>query len=184
MNLKLIAPLMIVGAAVLGGCDNNNNTPPPPPPAGSFTPPPPPGPGPHADVAKPPRKPSTSTPSMSSSSSDTPMTPVPAPDNSGVNTRDRAPDAPTAGMAGQTKPDVQLAADIRKRVMDTELSVTAKNSKIVVQDGKVVLRGPVNTQAEKDSIGAIAADVAGAGNVENQLEVKPAETSADAEPKQ
>ena len=96
----------------------------------------------------------------------------PAPDNSGVNVRDRAPDAKTAGAAGQAKSDVQLAADIRKGIMDTQMSMNAKNSKIVVQSGKVTLRGPVKTQEEKDAIGRIAIDVAGAANVDNQLEVE------------
>lgn len=94
------------------------------------------------------------------------------PDNSGVNTRDRHADAPTAGMAGQSKPDVQLAADIRKRVVDTELSTNAKNSKIVVQNGRVTLRGPVKSQEEKDAIGRIASEIAGAGNVDNLLEIE------------
>jgi hypothetical protein len=96
----------------------------------------------------------------------------PAPDNSGINVRDRAPDAKTAGAAGQTKSDVQLAADIRKGIMDTKMSMNAQNSKIVVQSGKVTLRGPVKTQEEKDAIGRIAIDVAGAANVDNQLEVE------------
>ena len=96
----------------------------------------------------------------------------PAPDNSGVNVRDRAPDAKTAGAAGQTKSDVQLAADIRKGIMDTKMSMNAQNAKIVVQSGKVTLRGPVKTQEEKDAIGRIAIDVAGAANVDNQLEVE------------
>jgi hypothetical protein len=99
-------------------------------------------------------------------------TKMPAPDNSGVNVRDRAPDAKTAGAAGQTKSDVQLAADIRKGIMDTKMSMNAQNSKIVVQSGKVTLRGPVKTQEEKDAIGRIAIDVAGAANVDNQLEVE------------
>jgi osmotically-inducible protein OsmY len=45
--------------------------------------------------------------------------------------------------------------------------------KIVSQSGKVTLRGPVDTQAEKDAIGNMANDVAGAANVDNQLEIKP-----------
>ena len=36
----------------------------------------------------------------------------------------------------------------------------------------MTLRGPVNTQDEKDRIGKMATDTAGAGNVDNQLEVK------------
>lgn len=97
---------------------------------------------------------------------------VPAPDNSAVNERDRAPDAKTAGAQGQGKTDVQLTADIRKQVVKTDMSTNAHNSKIVTQNGKVTLRGPVKTQKEKDIIGRIAIEVAGADNVDNQLEVE------------
>ena len=94
------------------------------------------------------------------------------PDNTGVNERDRDSDAITPGAQGQSERDVELSAEIRKRVTDTELSVNAQNSKIITQDGKVTLRGPVKTQEEKDTIGRIASDVAGANNVDNQLEVE------------
>lgn len=97
---------------------------------------------------------------------------VPAPDNSAINERDRAPDAKTAGTQGQGKTDVQLTADIRKRIVKTDMSTNAHNSKIVTQNGKVTLRGPVKTQEEKDTIGRIAVEVAGADNVDNQLEVQ------------
>lgn len=94
------------------------------------------------------------------------------PDNTGVNTRDRAADAVTAGLQGQAKSDVVITADIRKRIMAANLSVNAQNVKIVSQSGKVTLRGPVNTEGEKDSIGQIAKDVAGSDNVDNQIDVK------------
>ena len=100
--------------------------------------------------------------------------PTTAPNNSGINTRDRAADALTAGMAGQTKPDVVLAADIRKRIVATEMSVDAKNVKVVVLGGKVTLRGPVKSQEEKDTIAKIAVDVGGEANVDNQLEITAA----------
>jgi hyperosmotically inducible protein len=94
------------------------------------------------------------------------------PDNTGVNVRDRAADAITAGLQGQGKSDVVITADIRKRIMAANMSVNAQNAKVVSQNGKVTLRGPVNSQSEKDSIGQIATDVAGADNVDNQLDVK------------
>jgi osmotically-inducible protein OsmY len=94
------------------------------------------------------------------------------PDNTGINTRDRATDAVTAGSQGQGKSDVDLTADIRKRIMAANMSVDAENVKVVSQNGKVTLRGPVNNQSEKDSIGQIATDVAGANNVDNQLDIK------------
>ncbi len=58
------------------------------------------------------------------------------------------------------------------RVVDTEMSVNAHNVKIVTQDGRVTLRGPVKDAAEKDAIEKIAVEVAGAGHVDNQLEVE------------
>ena len=102
---------------------------------------------------------------------------VPARDNSAVNERDRARDAKTAGTQGQGKTDVQLTADIRKQVVKTDMSTNAHNSKIVTQNGKVTLRGPVKTQEEKDTIGRIAVEVAGANNVDNQLDVKDNNTT-------
>ena len=62
-------------------------------------------------------------------------------------------------------------SDIRKRIVDTKLSVNAHNVKIITQDGKVTLRGPVTTEEEKQQIEQIARDVAGANNVDSQLEV-------------
>lgn len=110
-----------------------------------------------------------------SSSTTTTSAPPPAtaPNNTAVNTRDKPADSITAGAQGQNKNDVQTTADIRKRVMDAKLSVDAQNCKIVTQNGKVTLRGPVKTQDEKDTIAKLATDVAGTGNVDNQLEVLP-----------
>jgi osmotically-inducible protein OsmY len=45
----------------------------------------------------------------------------------------------------------------------------------------VTLRGPVNSQDEKDRVGEIARQLAADGNVDNQLEVKvtPLKTGSD-----
>ena len=51
------------------------------------------------------------------------------------------------------------------------MSSDAHNVKIITQDGKVTLRGPVATEDEKKKIDEIAADVAGAEKVDSQLEV-------------
>jgi hyperosmotically inducible periplasmic protein len=51
------------------------------------------------------------------------------------------------------------------------MSVNAQNVKIITQDGKVTLRGPVETLEEKAAIEKIAQDVAGDNRVENLLEV-------------
>jgi hyperosmotically inducible periplasmic protein len=99
-------------------------------------------------------------------------TPV-APDNSAVNTRDRAPEAMTAGEQSNAKDDVNLTRNIRQAVVkDGTLSTMAHNVKIVAVAGHVTLRGPVRTEQEKTVIAGKAEAIAGAGNVDNQLDVK------------
>ena len=96
-----------------------------------------------------------------------------APNNSAVNVRDRAPDAMTAGEQSSAKGDVVLTRKIRRAVVkDSSLSMLAHNVKIVTANGNVTLRGPVNSEAEKVAIASKAKAIAGAGNVDNQLEVK------------
>ncbi len=52
------------------------------------------------------------------------------------------------------------------------MSVNARNVKIITRNGRVTLRGPVNTVEEKTLIGDIANRIVTADNVDNQLEVK------------
>jgi len=91
--------------------------------------------------------------------------------NTAVNARDRESTAKTPIDQNENKPDIRITADIRKQVVDTKMSVNAQNVKIITQDGKVTLRGPVNTEAEKQRIEEIATTVAGANKVESHLEV-------------
>ena len=96
-----------------------------------------------------------------------------APNNSAVNVRDRAPDAMTADQQSNTKSDMTTTREIRKAVVkDHSLSMLAHNVKIVSVNGKVTLRGPVNTEKEKVAIASKARAIAGRGNVDNQIEVK------------
>jgi osmotically-inducible protein OsmY len=74
---------------------------------------------------------------------------------------------------GNSKADVDTTAQIRKEIVaGKNMSVNAKNVKIITKDGQVTLRGPVNTAEEKRLIGEIADRIARSGNVDNQLEVK------------
>ena len=104
---------------------------------------------------------------------DVAATPATQPDNTSINSRDRASGAVTAGVQGQGQSDIDITADIRRRIMGGNMSVTAQNVKVICQYGKVTLRGPVNNQDEKDFIGRMANDVAGPDNVDNQLEIIP-----------
>lgn len=96
-----------------------------------------------------------------------------APDNTRVNKRDGATSTPTAGDQKENQTDLTITQKIRQAVMaDSSLSFTAKNVKIITQNGKVTLRGPVNTAQERTAIEAAARKVAGDTQVDNQLEVK------------
>lgn len=105
----------------------------------------------------------------------TPATTEPhAADNSAVNTRDREPAAKTPIDQNENETDIKITADIRKRVLEQpDFSVNARNVKIITADGKVTLRGPVTTEAERDAINKIAHDIAGQDKVDSQLEVTP-----------
>ena len=98
-----------------------------------------------------------------------------APDNTKVNTRDRAKGAVTADQQKENASDLDMAKRIRQSVIkDKSLSTYAHNVKIVVQGGQVTLKGPVRSEEEKKSIQAKAAEVAGAGKVTNEIDVTPA----------
>jgi hyperosmotically inducible periplasmic protein len=96
-----------------------------------------------------------------------------APDNTKVNERDRNDAALTPLDQGNNEADLKITQQIRQAVMaDDSLSFTAKNVKIITMNGKVTLRGPVKTPQERSAIEAAARKVAGATQVDNQLEVK------------
>jgi hyperosmotically inducible periplasmic protein len=95
-----------------------------------------------------------------------------APDNTGRNVRDRGGDTVTPGDQSNNKTDLNLTQQIRKAVMaDKSLSTNAKNVKIITANGVVTLRGPVNTPQEKATIEAKAQSIAGANNIDSQLEI-------------
>ena len=80
----------------------------------------------------------------------------------------------TSGDQGNTPADRDITQKVRKTLVGgtTDYSMTAKNIKIITLNGKVTLRGPVMSDAEKMAIVGIAKNVAGDANVEDQLEVK------------
>jgi osmotically-inducible protein OsmY len=97
-------------------------------------------------------------------------------DNSRINARDRDNATLTPGDQGTTPADQQTTQKIRKALVSgpSDYSMTAKNVKIITTNGRVTLRGPVKSTAEKEGIVALAKSIAGEGNVDDQLEVKAA----------
>ncbi len=95
-----------------------------------------------------------------------------APDNTGKNVRDRDDNTLTPGDQSSDQGDVELTRRIRKAVVaDKSLSTNAHNIKIITVNGMVTLRGPVKSEKEKTKIVAKAQKLAGAKQVENELEV-------------
>jgi hyperosmotically inducible protein len=95
-------------------------------------------------------------------------------DNSRINVRDRDEATLTPGDQGTTAADRDITQQVRKSLVsnDNGYSVAAQNVKIITVNGKVTLRGPVNTDTEKAGIVSVAKKIAGEDNVDDQLEVK------------
>jgi osmotically-inducible protein OsmY len=67
---------------------------------------------------------------------------------------------------------VTTTAEIRKLITgDSSMSINARNVKIVTSQGKVTLRGPVDSATEKEAVEKFARDVAGETNVTSEIEV-------------
>src|SRR5712672_1734868 len=94
-------------------------------------------------------------------------------DNTKRNSSEQNKNTDTAEKQSNSKDDLALTQKVRQAVMkDGSLSMNAKNVKIIAQDGTITLKGPVDSQQEKDSIGTKAGEIAGKDKVDNQLEVK------------
>src|SRR5689334_10807639 len=86
---------------------------------------------------------------------------TPAPDNTAVNRRDVEARTKTPIDQKENQADVNLTAKIRRQVLEVkDLSVDARNAKIVTSDGKVTLRGPVKSVEERDTLERIARECA------------------------
>jgi osmotically-inducible protein OsmY len=95
----------------------------------------------------------------------------PAPDNT---KRNKDQTDPSADQQKMNPADRAITQKIRKAIHeDKGLSTYAHNIKVITQDGKVTLRGPVRSEDEKSNLQAKAAEIAGQDNVTNQLEVAP-----------
>ena len=95
------------------------------------------------------------------------------PDNTAINERDRSRETQTSGDQSNSSADLKITQAIRQALMkDSELSTTAKNIKIITDNGQVTLRGPVKNAQEKAKIDQLARSAAGGAKIDDQLEVK------------
>jgi osmotically-inducible protein OsmY len=95
---------------------------------------------------------------------------APAPDN----TKQNAQASTTADQQKNNQSDTELTKNVRHAITeDKSLSTYAHNVKVISENGHVTLKGPVKSEEEKQAIGSKAAEVAGQGNVVNELTVAP-----------
>ena len=95
------------------------------------------------------------------------------PDNTAINERDRSGETETSGDQSNSSADLKITQAIRQALMkDSELSTTAKNIKVITNDGQVILRGPVKNAQEKAKISQLARSAAGGAKIDDQLDVK------------
>lgn len=79
---------------------------------------------------------------------------------------------PTAWDQSENEADRKITQRIRQAVTkDDSLSTSAQNVKIITQDGKVTLRGTVNSDSEKQKIADMAKKAPGVKNVENLITI-------------
>jgi len=113
------------------------------------------------------RKPAVTQPSKNQAASSEDAT------NTERNARDRDGANPTADDQSENKQDIDIAAKVRRAVVgDKSLSTNAHNVKIITNEGTVTLRGPVDSEEEKEAIVAMAKEAAGEDHVVDELEVK------------
>jgi len=95
------------------------------------------------------------------------------PDNTATNERDRSGETQTSGDQSNSSADLKITQAIRQALMkDNDLSTTAKNIKIITDNGQVTLRGPVKNAQEKAKIDQLARSAAGGAKIVDQLDVK------------
>ncbi len=88
------------------------------------------------------------------------------PDNTKLNRTEQ----PTADQQTNAQRDRDLTRRIRRAITsDKQLSTSAHNVKVITQDGKVTLKGPVRSEEEKQAIESKASEIAGQENVTNDL---------------
>lgn len=74
--------------------------------------------------------------------------------------------------------DPKITKKLRQTIMsDDSLSTNAKSIRVATSNGIVTLRGPVNTQQERNNLALIARSIPGVKNVENQLEIAKQDSS-------
>lgn len=97
-------------------------------------------------------------------------------DNTATNKRDRSGETKTSGDQSNNSRDLKITQAIRQALMkDGQLSTTAKNIKVITENGQVTLRGTVKNVQEKARVDRLAKSVAGGTHIVDQLDVNESE---------
>ncbi|MFN8555053.1 MAG: hypothetical protein U0103_26595 [Candidatus Obscuribacterales bacterium] len=92
-------------------------------------------------------------------------------DNTKRNAREISDSKPTAQNQANDKASVERSATLRKAIMKKKgLSVNAQNVKLIDENGKMTLRGPVDSVREKSIIESLAKNCYGKDYV-SELEI-------------
>lgn len=98
-----------------------------------------------------------------------------ATDTADTTIRYRTDNGPSAFQQGNNDSDLNTTARIRKDLLKRDdLSISAHNVTIVTSNGRVTLRGTVQSEDEKRIVAEVAQSTASPGNIDNQLEVTAA----------
>jgi hyperosmotically inducible protein len=94
------------------------------------------------------------------------------------NTKKNQSTGMTADQQKNNSSDMEMTRRIRRLIMnDKALSTYAHNVKVIARNGHVTLKGPVNSRKEKEAIVAKAIEVAGEGNVTDEIRVVPKQSA-------
>jgi osmotically-inducible protein OsmY len=92
-------------------------------------------------------------------------------DNTKKNSKVVNGDKPTAENQSNDKASVERSADLRKAILKKKgLSVNAQNIKLIDENGKLTLRGPVDNEKEKSIIESLAKNCYGK-NFVSEIEI-------------
>jgi len=104
---------------------------------------------------------------------DAPSNPTTAGDNSAINQRDQDKSEPTADQQQNNRSDLEITKKIRRSLTQDKSLSYAHNVKVIAQNGRVTLKGPVRSDDEKSAVVAKAAQVAGDANINDEMTVVP-----------
>lgn len=89
----------------------------------------------------------------------------------GVSMGAQAQNAPPASDSSQTAQTADMAMRV-KQALDSQPALNAKHIEVVMKNGKVVMRGFVNSQGDLTKALRAADKTAGSKNVVNELTIK------------